>query len=69
MWIAFFFFRYFFVVSYNFAIFAVESAHIERDVIDERQEYVAEGRGVAKPHGSPALEVLCDEIADRISNF
>lgn len=33
----------FFVVSYNFAIFAVESAHIERDVIDERQEYVAEG--------------------------
>ena len=53
----------FFVVSYNFAIFAVESAHIERDVIDERQEYVAEGRGVAKPHGSPALEVLCDEIA------
>lgn len=59
----------FFVVSYKIAIFAVESAHIERDVIDERQEYVAEGRGVAKPHGSPALEVLCDEIADRISNF
>lgn len=59
----------FFVVSYNFAIFAVESAHIEHDVIDERQEYVAEGRGVAKPHGSPALEVLCDEMADRISNF
>ncbi len=36
MWIAFFFFRYFFVVSYNFAIFAVESAHIEHDVIDEK---------------------------------
>ena len=30
MWIAFFF------VSYNFAIFAVESAHIEHDVIDEK---------------------------------
>ena len=26
----------FFVVSYNFAIFAVESAHIEHDVIDEK---------------------------------
>lgn len=59
----------FFVVSYKIAIFAVESARFEHDVIDERQEYVAEGRGVAKPHGGPALEVLCDEIADRISNF
>ena len=28
----------FFVVSYNFAIFAIESAHIEHDVIDERQQ-------------------------------
>lgn len=27
-----------FVVSYNFAIFAVESVHIEHDVIDERQQ-------------------------------
>lgn len=59
----------FFVVSYNFAIFAVESAHIEHDVIVERQEYVAEGRGMAELDGSTTLEVLCDEIADRISNF
>lgn len=36
MWIAFFFLPIFFVVSYNFAIFAVESAHIEHDVIDEK---------------------------------
>ena len=28
----------FFVVSYNFAIFEIESAHIEHDVIDERQQ-------------------------------